>query len=313
MDDELHPQARAALDRRERFGLSPVHEVGLRRLRLLTWVANWFQNRNPPTVAQCFDRTIPGPDGDLPVRVYRPTGTGPFPTVVFYHGGGYVLGGLDSHDVLCRRLTRESGCVTMAVDYRLAPEHPFPAAVEDAYTALEWAAENRRALAGDGGLAVVGDSAGGALAAVVSLMARDRDGPDIDHQALLYPGVGVEEGQDSLERNDGLVLERGDLAWFRDCYFGSDVHQENPYADPTNACDCSGLPPATVLTAGFDPLRDGGAGYAEQLADDGVPVRHVDYGDMIHGFATEPSIDRAAEATADVAGELRETFRVDRT
>ncbi|WP_134670325.1 alpha/beta hydrolase [Halorussus marinus] len=307
--DEIHPQARAMLDRREQLGLAPIREVGLGRLRLLMRLTNWVQNRNPPSVGRTVDRTIPGPGGDLPVRLYRPTGEGPFPTVVYFHGGGYVIGDLASHDLLCRHLTRESDCVVMAVDYRLAPEHPFPAAVEDAYAATKWAADNTDALAGDGRLAVAGDSAGGALAAVASLMAAEKAGPDIDYQALLYPGVGVEDGQESVEKHGGRVLERGDLEWFRDCYFESDVHERNPYADPSNACDLSGVPPATVLTAGFDPLRDGGANYADQLAADGVDVRHVNYDDMIHGFATmTEEIDRAREAIAEIADHLRAAF-----
>jgi len=307
--DEIHPQARAVLDQRERLGLTPIREVGLRRLRLLSKITDWIRNRNPPAVGRTVDRTIPGPGGDLPVRLYRPRGEGPFPTVVYFHGGGYVVGGLGSHDLLCRHLTRESDCVVMAVDYRLAPEHPFPAAVEDAYAATEWAAANPDALAGDGRLAVAGDSAGGALAATASLMATEKDSPEIDYQALVYPGVGVEEGQESVDKHSGLVLEKGDLEWFRDCYFDSEVHLRNPYADPTNACDLSGVPPATVLTAGFDPLRDGGAAYADQLRSDGVDVRQVHYEDMIHGFASMTTeVDRAREAIGEIADHLREAF-----
>jgi len=312
MDEaDLHPQAEAALERRRKLGLSSLRDVGVRRLRWLGRLMNWWQNRNPPAVGRTVERSIPGPDGDLPIRIYRPHGDGPFPTVVFFHGGGYVLGSLESHDLLCRHLARESGAVVVAVDYRLAPEHPFPAAVEDAYAAVEWAAANPDALASDGNLAVVGDRAGGALAAVAALMAAEKNGPDIDHQALLYPGVGIERDQQSVREHAGRVLSEDDLEWFRECYFGSEVHERNPYADPTNACDLSGVPPATVVTAGFDPLRDGGVAYAEQLEADGVPVRHVEYDDMIHGFATmlsSPDLDRAHEAIADVAGDLRRTF-----
>lgn len=307
----MHPEAEAMLERRRRFGLTPLHEHGARRLRLLSRIADWFRNRNPPAVESVTDRTIPGPAGELPVRIYRPAGDEPTPTLVFFHGGGYVLGSLDSHDLLCRHLVRERGRAVLSVDYRLAPEHPFPAAVEDAYRATEWAAGNPDALGGDGRLAVVGDSAGGALAAIVSLMAAERDGPEIGYQALLYPGIGIEDGQESIEEHAGIVLSKGDLEWFQKCYFDSEIHRRNPYADPINACDLSGVPPATVVTAGFDPLRDGGRAYAERLVADGVAVRYTDYGDMIHGFATElgPSgLDRAHEVVGEVAADLDDAF-----
>lgn len=307
----MHPEAEAMLERRQRFGLAPLHEHGARRLRLLSRVTDWFRNRNPPTVGSVTDRTILGPAGELPVRIYRPAGDGPTPTLVFFHGGGYVLGNLDSHDLFCRHLVRESGRTVLSVDYRLAPEHPFPAAVEDAYRATEWAAESPGELEGDGRLAVVGDSAGGALAAIVSLMAAERDGPEIGYQALLYPGIGIDEGQESIEEHAGIVLSKGDLEWFQECYFDSEIHRRNPYADPINACDLSGVPPATVVTAGFDPLRDGGRAYAERLVADGVAVRYTDYGDMIHGFATElgsSGLDRAHEVVREVAADLDDAF-----
>jgi acetyl esterase len=310
---DLHPQAEAVLRQRERLDLTPLHSVGLRRLRWLNRAFNWWRNRDPPAVGRVADRTIPGPDDadDVSVRLYRPAGDGPFPTVVFLHGGGFVAGSLASHDLLCRHLVRESDCVVLAVDYRLAPEHPFPAAVRDAYAAVEWADATPGALAGDGHLAVVGDSAGGTLAAVCALIASERDGPTIDYQYLLYPGVGVEEGRDSVRAHAGKILTWGDLEWFRDCYYQNWVHERNPYADPTNAADVSGVAPATVLTAGHDPLRDGGRRYADQLEADGVPTRHVEFADMIHGFAEMlgmPDLDRAHDAVADVAADLREAF-----
>lgn len=309
--DGMDPEARAALRRRERFTPDSMRAVGARRIRLLERATSRWQNRNPPAVGGVTDGTIPGPDGRIPVRAYRPDGEGPYPTVVFYHGGGFVVGSLDSHDLFCRHLARESGCVVLSVDYRLAPDHKFPAAVEDAYVALEWAADNTETLRGTGDLAVVGDSAGGALAAVVSLMAAETDGPDVDYQYLLYPGVGVEDDQDSVREHAGVVLSEDDLQWFRECYYGTEIHERNPYADPTNAADVSGVAPATVLTAGFDPLRDGGRRYADQLQSDGVPTRYVEYEDVMHGFATmlgTPDLERAHDAVADVAGDLREAF-----
>jgi acetyl esterase len=225
-----------------------------------------------PELGEVSDRTVPGPDGEeVPIRVYRPEGEGPFPTVILFYGGGFVIGGLDSHDVPCRHLVRESGCGVVAVDYRLAPEHPFPAAVEDAHAALEWIDANPDEVDDDGRLAVMGDSAGGDLAAAVSLMARDRDGSEIDRQVLVYP-----------------------------------------YAFPLVACSRGDLPPATVLTAGFDPLRDEGAAYAEALEDADVDVEHRNYPGIIHAFftmlASPVELDRAHEAVADVADDLRATF-----
>lgn len=270
----------------------------------------WLRNRTVPDVGMTVDGTIPGPAGELDTRLYLPDGDGPFPTVVFFHGGGYVLGSLATHEWLCRQLTRESGCAVLSVDYRLAPEHPFPAAVEDAYAAVEWVAANPDAVEGDGRIAVAGDSAGGTLAAVAALMAAERDGPEVGYQVLLYPGVGIEEGQPSIEKHTGLVLSEADLEWFRECYFESDVHERNPYADPTNAGDVSGVAPATVVTAGFDPLRDGGRAYAEQLVGDGVSTRYENYGAMIHGFMSSGEIDRAHDAIADVAADLADEFSV---
>ncbi|SEW11554.1 alpha/beta hydrolase [Halobacterium jilantaiense] len=309
--DGMHPEAREALQRRERFMPDSMRDAGARRIRLLESVASRWQNWNPPAVGGVTDGTIPGPDGRIPVRAYRPDTEGPYPTVVFYHGGGFVIGSLDSHDLLCRHLARESGCVVLSVDYRLAPEHPFPAAVEDAYAALEWAADNTATLRGTGDLAVVGDSAGGALAAIVALIAAETDGPELDYQYLLYPGVGLEEDQDSVREHAGIVLSEDDLQWFRECYYDSPVDERNPYADPAKAGDRSGVAPATVLTAGFDPLRDGGRLYADQLEADGVPTRYVEYEDVMHGFATmlgTPELERAHDAVADVAADLREAL-----
>lgn len=199
--------------------------------------------------------------------------------------------------------------MVLAVDYRLAPEHPFPTAVEDAYRATEWATTNPDVLNADGRLAVAGDSAGGTLAAVAALMAAERGGPAINHQVLFYPGIGIEDGQASVESHAGKLLAREDLEWFRDCYFGNELHRRNPYADPINVGDLSGVPSATVITAGFDPLRDGGTAYAERLVGDGVPVRYDNYEDMIHGFVgMAGSIDRATEALADAAADLTDAF-----
>ena len=308
--DRIDPQAKAALERQNRFSL-PHSRRGLKLFRYVTRAMMWVENRNPPKVGRTADGTIPGPAGDLDARLYLPEGEGPSPTIVFFHGGGYVLGSIATHDWLCRQLTRESGCAVLSVEYRLAPEHPFPAAVEDASAAVEWAAANPDSIAGTGRLAVAGDSAGGALAAVAALMAAERDGPEIAHQALLYPSVGIEPDQPSMREHAGIVLEGEDMAWFRECYYESDVHERNPYADPTNAGDLSGVAPATIVTAGFDPLRDGGKAYAEQLVRDGVATRYENYEAMVHGFMTMRDVDRTHDAIATVAADLADALRAD--
>jgi acetyl esterase len=309
--DEPHPDVRRVMADRERFRPFPLPTMGARVTRALTKLGLWLQETDPPAIDGTADRTIDGPDGTIAVRRYRPTGPGPYPTVVHYHGGGFVLGDLDTADLYCRYLTAESDCEVVSVDYRRAPEHPFPAAVVDAYAALEWAAGDPAVLDGDGTLAVTGDSAGGTLAAVVALLARDRDGPHIDHQALVYPSVDTRE-DDSSMAHTGYVLGEADLEWFFDCYYGHDIHLENPYADPAAACDMSGLPPATVLTAGFDPLRDGALRYARRLDEAGVPVTVRNYPEMVHGFVTMLSetedVDRAHDAVGELGADLRDAL-----
>ena len=264
-----------------------------------------------------YDTTVTGATGELDARVYKP-GDGERPVLVYFHGGGFVVGGLDTHDNVCQKLAEESGWTVVSVDYRLAPEHPFPAALEDAYAATEYVDENPEAVDGDGTLAVGGDSAGANLSAGVSLMARDAEldvtsdvvGPDIAHQVLFYPVCGspFEEYESREENAEGYFLERETMEWFQDQYVQSPVHSRNEYLAPLLADDLSGLPPATVVTAGFDPLRDEGDRYAEALEAAGNEVFHAQYDDMIHGFvqllgfvdAAEDAI-RAASSGLDAA------------
>jgi acetyl esterase len=311
--ESLHPEAQAILERVEAVDVLPLHQHGPEGAREL--MAQLRPAVEGPTVGDVTDRTVPGYDGgpEIPVRIYRPDGDGPFPTVVYFHGGGFVLGDLESHDLVCRHLCRGSDAMIVAVDYRLAPEHPFPAAVEDAYAATAWAATNPDDVSGTGQLAVAGDSAGGTLAAAVALMARDRDGPDLDFQLLVYPAVSADADWPSkVQYASGYYLEGEDMEWFHDCYFGSDVHAVNPYAHPLAACGHADLPPATVITAGYDPLRDEGVAYAEALDADGVSVTHRNYDDVIHGFFSmlaEPArLERGHEAVQDAAADLRAAF-----
>jgi len=308
MSGELHPLVAESLERREELpALNELGPQGAReQLRSIT------ADPGEPPVGAVSDRTIPGPTGEIPMRVYRPEGDGPVPTVVYFHGGGWVVGDLDTHDRPCRELCRTAGAVVVSVDYRLAPEHPFPAGVEDAYAATEWVAEHAEAVGGDGRLAVAGDSAGGNLAAVVSLMARDNDEPTIGHQVLLYPVIDDDVYDSTVEFSEGYGLDGSVGAWFDECYVPSEVHRANPLLYPMKACDHAGLPPATVITAGFDPLRDQGLAYADRLAEAGLSVTQENFPDMIHGFASmlqEPfDLDAAHDAYDLIAEDLEASF-----
>ena len=269
-------------------------------------VRTLFEQGNPPPgedVASVEDLEVPGPDGPLPVRVYRPDGAAvPAPVVVFFHGGGWVLGSIATHDATCRGLANRTGAVYVSVDYRLAPEHPYPAAPEDCYAATCWVADHAVDLGVDPGrLAVAGDSAGGNLAAVVCQMARDRSGPAIAFQLLIYPVTDLDfDRWPSMEENaDGPLLTREGMDWFARHYVGTLPFTGDPYAAPIRAADLSGLPPAHVATAGHAPLRDEGAGYAEALAAAGVTVGYDNFATMIHGFVGFADVVPAAGEARD--------------
>jgi acetyl esterase len=317
MTDEPHPEVQELLEMLDTMGAPAIHELDPVEARGL--LASTLAPCDPvEAVGDVTDRTIDGPAGDLPVRIYTPAGDGPFPVVVYFHGGGFVLGGLDTHDDTCRVLCTATEAIVVSVDYRLAPEHPFPAAVEDAYAATEWVADNAASIDGDPGHVVVaGDSAGGTLAAVVAIRARDRaergeSVPEIAYQILLYPATDPAGEYPSREENGaGYFLTAPDLRYFRNHYLEHDLHAANRYAFPMEACGLAGLPPATVVTAGFDPLRDEGRAYADRLDADGVDVTYRNYEDMIHGFVSmlgQFEIARAREAIDDVAADLEEAL-----
>ena len=263
-----------------------------------------------PEVARVEERTIPGPAGEIPVRIYWPEGPGPHPVLVYFHGGGFVLCDLDSHDAPCRLLTDGAGCITVSVDYRLAPEHPFPAGPEDCYAATRWVAENAASIGGDAKrVAIGGDSAGGNFAAVVALMARDRGGPALVHQLMIYPVTDDRlETPSFAENGKGYMLTRDAMAWFWGHYLSRPEDGANPYASPLRATDLSGLPPATLITAEFDPLRDEGEAYARRLQEAGVPVELRRYDGVIHGFFAMLELSQARDAVTRVCGGLRAAF-----
>jgi acetyl esterase len=243
------------------------------------------------------DVVCPGPESDLTLRVYQPDGNGaPCPLVVNFHGGGWTFGTLDQYDWFCSNIAARVGAVVLSVDYRLAPDHPFPAAPEDCYAALVWAAEHAADWGADASrLGVMGDSAGGNLAAVVCLLARDRSGPVIRHQALVYPATDLMLSSPSLTTNAVKpVLTRTDVEAYRDLYLGDEDAGRDVRASPLLAEDLSGLPPALIQVAEHDPIRDDGVRYADALRAADVPVRLTEYVGMPHGYLSLPRVCRAA-------------------
>ncbi|HYI62510.1 MAG TPA: alpha/beta hydrolase [Acidimicrobiales bacterium] len=252
-------------------------------------------------------RDLDGPGGPLPVRVYRPEGEGPAPVLVWYHGGGWVIGDVDTSDATARRLCAEAGVVVVSVEYRLAPEHPYPAGPEDAWAALSWVAGHAAEIGGDPErLAVGGDSAGGNLAALVALRARDEGGPVLRHQLLVYPATDLAMGHPSIRENgEGYFLTEASMLWFADHYLGADRQHGDPASPAVSPlrAEVAGVAPAQVLTAEYDPLRDEGDAYAAHLAEAGVPVDHVSHPGLIHGFFSmgsfSPDADKATAAAID--------------
>ncbi|WP_293003503.1 alpha/beta hydrolase [Mycobacterium sp.] len=255
--------------------------------------------------------SIPGPAGSIPARHYRPATTDPAPLVVFFHGGGWVIGDLDTHDPLCRLTARDAGVHVLSIDYRLAPEHPAPAAIEDAYAAFAWAGEHAAELGAlPGKVAVGGDSAGGNLAAIVSQLARDEypQGPQPVLQWLIYPRTDFAAQTRSLSLfADGFLLTKADIDWFTEQYLGgSDIDPADPRISPLRAASLSGLPPVLITTAGFDPLRDEGNDYAAALRAAGVDVDLRSMGSLTHGFASLfPLGGGSAQATTGLISALR--------
>ncbi len=269
---------------------------------------------DPIELPSIEDITIPGPAGEIPARVYRAGLDGTRPTIVFFHGGGWVIGDLETHDQTCRAMARDTDAVVVAVDYRLAPENRFPAAVEDCYAATCWAATNVGTLGGNADqLVVAGDSAGGNLAAVVSLRARDdAAGPQLAFQLLIYPVTGSpwDDRASYTENGEGYMLTHEAMIWFADHYLGDDsAARANPWFAPIVAPDLSGLPPAHVMTAEFDPLRDEGEAYAARLAAAGVPATMTRYDGIIHGFMGFAAIlPQARQAQLDAAAAIRSSL-----
>jgi len=262
-------------------------------------------------VHQVQDRRVPGDGGLIPVRVYRPSATPSLPALIYFHGGGFVLGGLDMSDRVCRALANDSGCVVISVDYRLAPEHPFPAATDDAFAATAFVASRAADFGVDPArIAVGGESAGGNLAAVVALRARDSGGPSLAFQLLVYPLVDFTDESPSMrDYSSGHFLTTGDMDYFADHYLPRPIDRRQAWASPLHA-NLKQLPPAFVLTAECDPLRDQGEAFAQRLQEAGVPTVLTRYDGMVHPFFSLGGIiDGGKTAIADAAAALRSALR----
>jgi acetyl esterase len=304
----LDPQAKAVMEQVAALGFPPAHTVSPQEAR----ANNRARPRaRGPEVGRVEDRIIPGPESTLPVRIYTPQGSGPFPVLVWFHGGGWVVGDLDTADATCRNLTVGANCLVVSVDYRLAPETKFPGPAEDCYAATRWVEQNAASISADPGrIAVGGDSAGGNLAAAVSLMARDRGVSLPIFQLLVYPVADRNFDTESYVDNaEGYQLTRDGMVWYWDHYLKDDTDASNPYAAPLQASDLSGLPPALVITAEYDPLRDEGEAYARRLEAAGVSIVCTRYDGMIHGFfGMAAAIDKGKQAIDQASSALQNAF-----
>lgn len=307
----LHPHARALLELIERNGIPPTHTLSPEQARSFYRERRFATQPEPPAVAETRDLQAEGPHGPIPLRLLRPAGAAAgavLPVLVYYHGGGWVIGDLDTHDTLCRELANLSGCAVVSVDYRMAPEHRFPAAVDDSIAAAYWVRRNAKSLGVDPDrMAVGGDSAGGNLAAVVSIAARDAGDLPIRFQLLIYPATDMHRSSESHRRNgEGYLLTRDTMDYFCGHYITDKTRYDDWRASPLRHDDLAGLPPALVITAGFDPLRDEALHYAQRLTEAGNRATHVSFERQIHGFITMGKvIDEANAAVLLCAATLR--------
>jgi len=305
----LDPQARELLDQIAALGGRQLHELSVAEARQAIELLSQMTGGTPEAVASVEERRIAVSDTTLTVRVYRPEPATTLPLLVYFHGGGWVIGSLDSHDGLCRALANAGRCVVVAVDYRLAPEHKFPCAVEDAYAATRWAASHAADLGADPRrVAVGGDSAGGNLSAVVTQLARDRGGPELRFAVLIYPATDATMASPSIRDNgEGYLLTAEDMRWFYGHYLRTPEDALDPLASPLHAARFDGLPPAVVVTAELDPLRDEGEAYAARLQAAGAAVTLRRYPGMIHGFVPMLGVLGQAKDAVDEIGQALRT------
>jgi len=303
----LDPQASAVIRYLAQLAQPSLDQVPASEARRLYRETRAALRPPAPALPVVGDLNAEGTAGSIPLRLYRPS-NGVLPALIYFHGGGWVLGDLDTHDAVCRQIAAQAGVVVIAVDYRLAPEHPFPAAVDDCYGATAWIASNAVALGVDNTrLAVGGDSAGGGLATVVTLMARS-GGPSLKYQIMVYPVTDLRAQTESYSKYaDGYLLTRNMMRWFIAQYATTEDDVRDWRASPLLAPSVDGVPPALVITAGLDPLRDEGEAYARRLEEAGVPVDYMCLGGMVHGFLTMGGkIDTANRAVSHIASALRQ-------
>ncbi|MDF1790759.1 MAG: alpha/beta hydrolase [Thalassobaculaceae bacterium] len=305
----LHPQIQVALKALADAKLPTIESLTPTEARTVFDAMAKARGGTPAPVARTEDRMVPGPGGDIPVRVYWPQTDGPWPTAMYYHGGGHVFGNLDTHDVIARNLCSGSGAVVVSVDYRMGPEHRFPAAADDAWAAYRWVIETAPDLGTDATrTAVCGDSAGGNLAAIVAIRARDEGDLPLKLQALIYPVVDYSLVGDSYERyaTGYGILTKAAMEWFRSYYLVRPEDADDWRASPIKAASLSGVAPATIVAAECDVLCDEGARYAEALRAVGTPVDYKLFDGMIHGFfGMAPAVDDAVNAQQYVAASLK--------
>lgn len=308
MSGQLHPEAAAYLAATAKLGLPALSELGPASAREARGQRTPVLAGPAEPIERVEDLSITGPGGQLRLRLYADSQSRHLPILVYFHGGGWVTGDLDTHDSACRGLARAAQCMVFAVDYRCAPENRFPAAVEDCWAATDWLAGHAADFGGDGRrLAVGGDSAGGNLAAVVARRARDAGAPAIAAQVLIYPVTDSALDTPSYRSHaTGYGLTAETMQWYWEQYLGPEADRSSPDASPLRAADLRGLAPALILTCGFDPLQDEGIAYAERLREAGTSVHHIHEEDMIHGYLPMPAaISRARKTWSDCGDFLR--------
>jgi acetyl esterase len=308
----LHPQIREVLRVVAEAKLRPIEEMTPVEAREQMEATARSRKAEPLPVASVEEKLIPGAAGQIRLRVYRPPATQPVPAIVYYHGGGHVIGSLDTHDFVARNLCGGTGAVVASADYRMGPEHKFPAAVDDCFAALQWVHANAASLGADPGrIGVHGDSAGANLAAVVALLARDAGGPKLRLQSLVYPVADYHMVGASYDKyaNGYGILTRAAMVWFRDHYLRSPQDADDWRASPIKAARLAGVAPAIVITAECDVLHDDGERYAEALRRAGVPVEYKEFTGMIHAFfGMVPAVDDAMNAQRTVWAAFQRAF-----
>ncbi len=307
----LNRQVAEMLAERRKDSTKPLYELSLAQARADDLASIQASGGAVVPVGETRELTLPGPAGDLAARLYRPSGEGPFPVLLYLFGGGWTLGTLDTCDGVCRQICADTSCMVMSVQYRRAPEHTFPAAPEDCYAAISWLAENAASLGGDPlRLGVGGDSSGGNLTAAVTQMARERGGPSLRCQVLVYPNTDYRADTPSRrEIDDPAMFNRHSVDWYWGHYLADPEDGDNPFASPLRAKSLSDLPPALVISAEYDPLRDEAEAYAHRMREDGVRVELTRYDGMTHGFFTMSGVlDDARTALRQVSEFLRTEF-----